>query len=529
MGRERLLSNGRRFAVSLTLLAAGTATVGVGHTASQQPVCTLGWCLIGSALALVYFHLCGERTGRVSQNMAVAAFLCVPPLLHGLLLVLAREYGALLKTARIDSMVTYGLWGLGFACVLGVLWRLADERTNALPSFLRGLLLGGVLAVPLLLGGYLCHTADFSVGETALVAIALLLPLAVPLLLLPAPGEASRPLPTGGRVAVLLVYALLLLGGYGAAVFAPLPTWGTDLRLYLLLFGYLLLRLGLDPKVGRGTAWLCRFGGLLLLPAVGFLLYDLCGKLLRYGCTPFRIVGVLLAMAFLLPIIGSLFGMGKRRMLLIGAILVLAVTLPPQNPITISVVQQEAALRLALHDAGMLQNGELVPASRSLSDSERARIRSGADFLQSVGGRSAFSCKVRAADWYALLDEEKPVRDAVYVLHCSIESIDTSRWGSLHPVETTLPDADRPKDVLYAWPEDGRPLPLGVRRRFSLGGLIEKALTSHRDPSDLTNTDMCIVTDGMVLYMDNLTFTYHAATGRITDISLSGFVLSDPR
>ena len=401
-GKSSVRAAFTRFAAPIALLLLGASLFAAdrgGWIAADGTVRGL-FCAVPIA---VFCRLLAERRGRAAGAYALGMAAALPVLLYGLLFDLSGDLHRWAHGSGFDSVMVYGAWGLLSASSLGALALLAGEDADGLPSLMRGMLWGTLLALPPFVTAFLLR---YTAAEAALVSAAILCAVLPPLLSLPVPGTASfcRRFSITLRFVFLPLYATALPVLYGVIFLTGNSMSSRDLPLFLLLFGYLFFRLALDPKDGRFAAWVCRFGGLFLLPAVCGIVCDLLGLLIRFGCTPYRLIGLLLALLFLLPILGSAFGLKKRELLLVAALLLLGMTLPAQNPITVSALQQETALRIVLHETGMWQDGRLVPAAQPLSERQLARIQSGAAYFKEHIAFTAFERAVSSADWDALLN-----------------------------------------------------------------------------------------------------------------------------
>lgn len=185
----------------------------------------------------------------------------------------------------------------------------------------------------------------------------------------------------------LLLPAFLLLTGilliYIATIIIKweMPVGQMNWFALAALSFFTLLRLTLTGEESPLSRWFCRWGALLLPPVIIAQQVGVWIRIDAYGLTPARYIGLAITLLLIAVVVLSFFGKTTRWFFAVAAALTLLLTLTPLNAANVSRWSQEARLKTALTECGMLEIGGRIVPNPDADDQHKRVILSSAEYL----------------------------------------------------------------------------------------------------------------------------------------------------
>lgn len=174
---------------------------------------------------------------------------------------------------------------------------------------------------------------------------------------------------------ILLVYIITILIKW------EMPVGQMNWFALAALSFFTLLRLTLSGEEEVISRWFCRWGALLLVPVIIAQQVGVWIRIGAYGLTPARYIGLMITFLLIAVVVFSYFKEAARWFFAAAAILALLLTVTPLNGENVSRWSQEARLKTALNQSGMLkEGGTIVPNPDAVIEQKRI-ILSSADYL----------------------------------------------------------------------------------------------------------------------------------------------------
>ena len=367
---EKLVNLLPKAAIALYAGAAIAALVQLlGERRLKQWVSVLLQLVLSLAVATGFILIWQYAPGAISELSLVALIgLIIAAILFGLAVVCTRGSEGAGARSAVTGVIVGGAVGSVLAAALIVFTIAVDE-----------LLYSGVDFAVYLLFALLSFG---TVGVTVFLSF------------LPRPGEQrpnARPYTALFSYFLLPLYLVLLaiLYVYLGVILVRFELPSNQLNPFglLALAGFFVLWFALKGEDNRLAKWYTRWGGLLLLPVTGAQILALAVRILAYGLTENRVLSLF---AVALGIVGIVFCTCRVRLHVfcaVAAVLTLAFTLTPLNPMTLSNASQARRLKAVLTQYGMLdESGALALPEQPLPGPDYTRLAEGLRYFQYASG-----------------------------------------------------------------------------------------------------------------------------------------------
>ena len=392
-------------------------------------------CVCAVALALTLaFQIDLYDVEFLCAGLAAALFASVPTTLATELRGLSRRralgvqwavslvFGALFGALRFALAQSFlSPWSRYFEMLLAgfltlcavlsyvLLMRRDNEQTlflRVLAAFAYGvalpLLLTALLSVCLLAFNALIHSLPELVLELILCQTMIALPVVVFLALLPCRGEDERRflrfesvdrVIVGALSAVYMgLLAILLLYVGKIVITRQMPVGEMNWYASFALLYYLLLWLTpASTSKNPACRLYARFGGWPLLPVIAVQIYGIGVRFIAYGLTTARYLSMVCLALGVFALALTLMRRSLRSAFLAAIAAIAIVSFTPLNAIEVPVMEQEARMRAALSENGML-DGDAIVMDEPPQGETYARLISCFDYLRRAPAvrRSAF-------------------------------------------------------------------------------------------------------------------------------------------
>lgn len=447
----------------------------------------------------------------------------------------------------------YYLTACGGICLVAIfasIWAVTDGGKNLSASahLLKGAGFAFLASFVTLVGGAICIGAfivlifDFNSSYKLfllLLEFSALLGLLLTLSATPHPKKELPELPKVYKAIVLhteltlyfILTAVLYVYLFKMVFTWHLPSGGVNPYVTVASAAYIfnIFAVGGYAESSKPARFFMKYGGMLMLPIIAIQCVAVGIRLYHYGLTTWRMASLCFIAVTLVFALGSFIkNIGFGKSLLFAALLSFAVFCTPFNIIDVPVYQQTQMLIGILEENGMLAEGNIVPAVNEISPEDKAKIISAHHYIKYDA--------VNTPDFFEIIAD----KNISEIYGFDVESVSATEYiwyNNEMFARTGLFDISPYKylcDIGYEhFGGEKQPfatvyLSDGTVREYNLTPVTDTLIERYgydgyragNQPDDAISLD-----ENTDFYYEGVGFTLDRKTGRISDISIEGFIL----